>query len=206
MDVTNIIKAVRARCKSFNSRVYGAYEFVSLTRTVNPASMPAAFVFTASETAETLQDSATDYYQLVTARIAVVVMADAGDERGQKGTDVTAGLQKELFSALLGWSPIKGDPHAILSYDGCEPLSRNPAVVCFQFNFLCTYQLSVEDSFITSGLQDGDDITGLLPAAPFKTVDIGADNKAYGVDFIENSKPDGKIDYRTKITIPNSED
>lgn len=208
MDVTNIIKAVKSRCSVFKNQVYGAFEYVRLTDRINPANFPAAYVFTASETAETLQGTETDYYQLITARIAVVVICGSGDERGQDGHDMVAVCQKSLFKGLLGWSPLAEDNQAILSYDGCQTVSRNPAIVAMQFNFLCSYQLSTDDTFIPTGLSEGSEITGEKPVGRFNTMDLGVDNENYGIDFIkpELQAPDGIIESRMKITDLNPEE
>ncbi len=210
MNVTNIIKAIKSRCDVFNEHVYGAFEYVRLAERINPSSLPAAYVFTASESAETMQGTETDYYQLITARIAVVVICSSGDERGQDGADLLSTCQTSLFNGILGWSPLSDDNKAILSYEGCQAISRNPAIVAMQFTFLCTYQLGVDDTFIPTGLAEGSEITGVLPVGRLNTMDFGSDleDDEHGIDMIDHTleAPDGIIDARMIITDLNPDE
>ena len=194
MDVTSTIAAVRARCPSFSRRVFGAAEFSQLTREgVNPEALPACYIVCTDEVPENLQATENSYYQVIEARVAVVILAsNVRDSRGQHGHAELEKLKEEVFGAILGWSPIKIDKNAIYEYAGYKLMLNDRAVCQGQFDFRLTYAIGSGDTRIPAllnpdvKLEKGDPDLDEIPVGEFDTVEAD-------VDIIQqpDNKPDG---------------
>lgn len=156
MKVNSTIQAIRDRCPSFDDRVFGMASFSLMTpeavKGLKPEQLPACYVLCKDETAETEQRSENSYYQNITATIAIICLVSnqtvdgenvSTDNRGQVAAERLESLKEEIFKALLSWSPIESDPHAIYSYDRFDVLRITPAVSVFELDLICTYEIEV---------------------------------------------------------------
>lgn len=187
MKVSSTIQALRERCTSFKERVFGACEYQNLSNAINPESLPAAYVFTISETPQTLQRLENSYYQEIDATVAVVLVVSSQDVRGQSAVDVAEELKAEVFKALLGWAPL-GDKNCTYEYSNYQLLDSSmcPAALFVQLEFSCPYVISVQDTRIPQQLE--------AETTELRSVSID-------VDKIEPKtfKPDGQIDAQVLV-------
>lgn len=185
MRVSSTIKALRERCPSFNQRVFGLMEWVSLSA-INPKDFPAAYVFTVSENPEDVQRAENWYYQEVAATIAVVIAVPSSDIRGQDAGDLLEDLKAEVFKAILCWAP-NGDNNCTYAYSNYRVLdnSASPKVWFVQLEFTCDYVI------------DSGDTRQPLQLAE----DCGNFDKLYSdIDMIgDDGKPDGQIDAKVRL-------
>lgn len=185
MRVSSTIKALRERCPSFENRVFGAMEWMTLS--VNPKEYPAAYVFTVSENPKELQGSENWYKQDVTATVAVVLAVPSADLRGQDGADLVEDLKEEVFKAILSWAPTD-DKQCIYEYSNYRVIDNSaaPSVWFVQLEFTCDYLLSSEDTRQPIELEE---TTGKF------------DTMYTDVDMIgDDGKPDGQIDAKLRMT------
>jgi len=143
MNIDNVIVRLRQACPNFANRVAGAAEFAALSPNAKVA-VPAAFVIPANDQAGD-QESANRYRQVITDRIAVVVVLDnTADRRGQAAVTTVHGIRAELWRALLLWPP--GPEYDGLVYEGGQSLQMDAARLYYQFEFSAESEISVEDT------------------------------------------------------------
>lgn len=190
MKTASIIHAMRERCASFSSRVYGSKSWLKLKDSVNPAAVPVAYVICDQEVARTEdQTSENSFLQLIKAHFQIYIGAPQNDVRGQWASEVLDDLKMEVLSALCGWSPI-GDSRAVMQFEDYQPADLASDIVWGQLEMSCTYMIYEKDTWIAS-VQEGKDSGN--PVTKFE----GADAQ---VDMIgQGEKPDGQIDARFKI-------
>lgn len=181
MKVSSTIQALRERCPSFNTRIFGAAEYQNLVNAINPEQLPAAYVFTISENPKVLQSLENSYYQEIDATIAIVLVVSSEDIRGQSALDNAEDLKEEVFKAILGWAPF-GDVNCKYEYSNYQLLDSSmcPAALFIQLEFSCPYVIDVGCTRIPAQLKAD---TSALHS-------VGVD-----VDMIsKNDRPDGQID------------
>lgn len=187
MDVTSTIKALRERCPSFENRIFGVASWGAFSLdAVNPESLPAAYVVPIDENPSEAQRTANSYYQEITAAVGVViVMNNEADERGQDASATAESLKKEIYKAILSWSPTD-DPQAIYENPRQQTIHCDRAVLIWQLTFECTYAIGLEDTRQPDQLAE----------------DCGNfDSMHVDVDMISSSgAPDGKIDATVHLT------
>jgi hypothetical protein len=137
MDLTNIIEALKVRCPSFgaapNRRFAGAAEFALLEETQS-MEFPSAYVVPLDDEPGD-QTSSNGYKQEVRDMFGIIVVFNNKvDERGQTSIAVVRNhIRKELFRAILAWSP--DEEHDRIQYEGGSLLSVNRAHLYYQFEF-----------------------------------------------------------------------
>ena len=159
MDVTNIIRAIRARCPALGNRVFGAARFGALTeaQAINPQALPAVYVLCLREDADDLQRTENSYYQEITATIGVVIVAsNTEDERGQDSAAQIETVARAVNAAILGWSPTD-DKGATISFSQMSTLDMNRALLSRMYEYVCTYAIGESETWIPNGLADGGD-------------------------------------------------
>lgn len=142
MNLDLIVQALRARCASFGNRIAGAAEFKALPESAQLA-VPAAFAVLLDDNPEANR-SANGYRQPVRDAFAIVVaVANTANERGQTAAAAVHALRKELWKALLGWSP-DTDYDGIV-YDGGSLLAMDRARLWYQFEFSAGFEIGSDD-------------------------------------------------------------
>jgi hypothetical protein len=187
MDVTSTIKALRERCNSFNNRVFGAAQLAEVDLDhINPEAFPTAYVMCIREDPSNLQSTENSYYQEITATVAVVLLLNNQDERGQSSASAAEALKDEVFKAILGWAPAN-DPMSIYEYSSMWVLVNNRALLGIQLEFDITYAIGVDDTRIPAQLEED--------CGNFDTLDMS-------VDKIETppGAPDGREDLHVRLT------
>lgn len=143
MNLDSVIARIRQACPSFALRVAGAAEFAALPQNAKVA-LPAAFVIPMDDQAGE-QESQNRYRQVLTDRVAVVVVLDnSADRRGQAAVTTVDGIRAELWRALLLWPP--GPEYDGLFYEGGQGLQMDAARLYYQFEFSAVSELGVEDT------------------------------------------------------------
>ena len=145
MKLAPIIKLLRAKCPSFDRRVFGLYGWSRVDETTN-AQMPCAYVLPASIKGGEVVAS-TAYRQGITDTfdIAIAVHLSPDDWQGKAGHDYIEELKAEIFKAILG---LKLDAGVILRFESqvvsLNASNRNRLVELLTFAF--DDDLDVDDS------------------------------------------------------------
>lgn len=121
MNLDVVVAQLRALVPDFGGRVGGAIDYFR-AKDQGWLDSPAAYVIPLGDEAEATRDQ-TDYYQLFTERLSVVVVLDnagavaSGDRRGQAASRQFDPFKWALFKALLNWNPnsIQENPGVITS-------------------------------------------------------------------------------------------
>lgn len=199
MDLTNIIDALKVRCPSFgeapNRRFAGAAEFAALEETQS-MDFPSAYVVPLDDEPQD-QISSNGYKQVVRDMFGVIVVFNNKmDERGQHAINTTRNIiRKELFQALLAWSP--DAEHDRIQYEGGALLQVNRAHLYYQFEFSAETTLTEEDTWQAV-------FNKALPE--FRSMGIKMDTIDPYDPNIVSIGPDGRIEVHAEITLPQSQE
>lgn len=137
MKLNPIVAHLRATCPTFAGRVTGGIDWDAVVDSAQ-LSLPAAYVI-ASADAGGLNKAQNAVIQDITDQFAVVIVLDAGDERGQEANDALHDLRAELWLSLVGWRPAaEYDP---IEYGKGAMLHISRARVVYQFLFTAEFQL-----------------------------------------------------------------
>ena len=145
MKLAPIIKLLRAKCPSFERRVFGLYGWSRVDETTN-AQMPCAYVLPASVKGGEVAPS-TSYRQGITDTfdIAIAAHLSPDDWQGKAGHDYIEELKAEIFKAILG---LKLDAGVILRFESqvvsLNASNRNRLVELLTFAY--DDDLDVDDS------------------------------------------------------------
>ena len=137
MKVSPVVAHLRAACPSFAERITGGIDWDAVVESAHLA-LPAAYVI-ASADAAAANMAQNAVIQVITDQISVVIVLDAGDERGQEANDVLHDLRAEVWRALIGWCP--GPEYNPFEYDKGALLHISRARVVYQFSFFAQFQL-----------------------------------------------------------------
>lgn len=137
MKVSPVVAHLRAACPSFAERITGGIDWDAVVESAHLA-LPAAYVI-ASADAAAANVAQNAVIQVITDQISVVIVLDAGDERGQEANDVLHDLRAEVWRALIGWCP--GPEYNPFEYDKGALLHISRARVVYQFSFFAQFQL-----------------------------------------------------------------
>ncbi|QXZ11727.1 hypothetical protein KVQ82_16695 [Pseudomonas sp. AO-1] len=137
MKLNPIVAHLKATCPTFADRVAGGIDWDSVAESAK-LPMPAAYVIAAADGASPSK-AQNVVIQDVTDQFAVVVVLDAGDERGQEANDQLHDLRSELWRALVGWSP--GPEYTPIQYDKGALVFISRARVIYQYLFTAEFQL-----------------------------------------------------------------
>jgi len=137
MKLNPIVAHLRATCPTFAGRVTGGIDWDAVVETAKLA-LPAAYVIASADAAGP-NKSQNAVIQDITDQFAVVIVLDAGDERGQEANDLLHDLRAELWRSLIGWRPAaEYDP---IEYGKGVMLHTSRARVVYQFLFTAEFQL-----------------------------------------------------------------
>ncbi|WP_460111736.1 phage tail terminator protein [Pseudomonas sp. H3_D04] len=137
MKLNPIVAHLRATCPTFAGRVTGGIDWDAVVDSAQ-LSLPAAYVI-ASADAGGPNKAQNAVIQDITDQFAVVIVLDAGDERGQEANDALHDLRAELWLSLVGWRPAaEYDP---IEYGKGAMLHISRARVVYQFLFTAEFQL-----------------------------------------------------------------
>lgn len=183
MHLEPIIQALRQRCPVFASRVGGAAEYVAAQASTSMA-MPHAFVIPLDDRPSESITENTNRQPLIDSFGVVVVVSNGVDERGQGAVASVESIRRDLWRALLGWSP-SAEYHGI-EYEGGSLQAMDRARLWWQFEFGAQTEIGPDD-----GWQEefGDDL----------------DQVAITVDVIDpiampRPGPDGRIEQTLDIS------
>lgn len=182
----DVIQALRERVPAFASRVGGAAEIDNLSETAK-LDAPAAWVIPLDEKAGENTDQA-GYQQEVEEGFAVLVVLDnAGDEKGQGAVTQLPAIRAAIFAALIGWTPPKvgAIQYDAIEYSGGQLVDLSRSRLFYQFEFATRYFLDGGDTWYAAR-------DAALP--DLKTVIVD-------VDFAE---PDGRAEHRLTVNLPSS--
>lgn len=137
MQVTPLVRHLRAHCPLFNRQVSGGIDWDSIESSTRLEGLRAHVVVT-SEDAEP-----SPYENVITQTIReefdVCVEIPQHDERGQVTGDQVDAIRRELCLALVGFRPTAElDP---IQYGGRDMLVNNRAKAVYRFAFFTGYQL-----------------------------------------------------------------
>lgn len=188
MKITPIIEALRERAAIFSGRVAGACEFAPLSEN-STMSVPTAYVIPMDDNPGE-NKAQNGYWQENTESFAVVVIvSNTADERGQSAIDHIHDCRKQLFSALIGWSP--DEAYDGIVYEGGTLIERNRAHLYYQFEF--SSKTDIEDDQTWIAVRNNE-----LP--DFDSVDGSGESSSgqeWGVDLIDpGNGPDGHIEHQ----------
>lgn len=131
MRLSPIVQALRERCPSFETRVFGLADFTDLDQATSVA-LPAAFVLPLDEDVRNLSWG-TNVRAEIFERAAVVVALAQTDPRGQAAYDSLHDIRAELWGALVGWR--MDQDSGPFAPDGGELLDMDRSRFLFQFDF-----------------------------------------------------------------------
>jgi len=199
MNLTNIIEALKTRCPSFgaapNRRFSGAAEFAALEETQS-MEFPSGYVVPLDDEPGD-QTSSNGYKQEIRDMFAVIVVFNNKmDERGQHAiTEARDLIRKELFRAILAWSP--DEEHDRIQYEGGSLLSINRAHLYYQFEFSAVTVIEESDTWQAV-------FNAALPE--FKTMGIKLDAiDPYDPNLVSIG-PDDRIEVRAELVLSQSQE
>lgn len=137
MKLNPIVAHLRATCPTFAGRVSGGIDWDAVVESAKLA-LPAAYVI-ASADAGGPNKAQNAVIQDITDQFAVVIVLDAGDERGQEANDLLHDLRAELWRSLVGWCP--APEYEPIEYGKGALLHTSRARVVYQFLFTAEFQL-----------------------------------------------------------------
>lgn len=137
MKLNPIVAHLKARCPTYAGRVAAGIDWDAVAESAK-LPMPAAYVI-ASADAAAPSKAQNAVIQEITDQFAVVVVLDAGDERGQEANDQLHDVRAELWRALVGWKP--GPEYTLIEYDKGALVFVSRARVIYQFLFTAEFQI-----------------------------------------------------------------
>lgn len=193
MQVTPLVRHLRAYCPSFAGRVAGGIDWESIEASTKLDSLRAHVVLTDEDADGSFVENVVRQNVDEQFDVCVEFPQAAGDERGQAVGDQVDAIRRELCRALVGWKP--GQEFDPIQYGGRELLLNSRAKAVYRFSFVTGYQLGrnrpTEQPETWQELeQDG------LPALEGLNIDV---------DFIDPmvdrnlspTGPDGRIEIKT---------
>lgn len=144
MHLEPIIVALRERCPVFDGRVAGAAEYVAAQASTSMA-MPHAFVIPLDDRPSESITENTNRQPLIDSFGVVVVVSNQADERGQGAVVSVETIRRDLWRALLGWSPAE-EYHGI-EYEGGSLQAMDRARLWWQFEFGAQTEIGPDDGW-----------------------------------------------------------
>lgn len=187
MKITPVIAHLRAYCPSLHDRISGGIDLDAVAESVLLQN-PSAYVIAVDDEASD-NDLQTGVRQGITDRFNVVLALDTKDERGQQAADLVHEFRKELWKALVGWSP--GPEYDPLVYDGGGLVLINRARVVYRFSFSAGFQLGRNDINDPAETWHEYDLDGL---PPFTGATIRMDCIDPADPNLQSPGPDGRIE------------
>jgi len=182
MRLAPIVAALRARCPTFEDRVFGIGEYSAIDESI--PERPVAFVLPLDEQIKSIANGGSVIRAEIYERVGIIVVQDTQDHQGLESYDALHDIRTELWRALFGWAD-DADAGPFIP-DGGEPVDLNRTTYTYQFDFARTIAATSEED----GYQpEFDDFTGvgirvdaidpadpnLASPGPDGRVEIGAD-------------------------------
>ena len=137
MKLNPIVAHLKATCPVFSLRVAGGIDWDAVVESAKLA-MPAAYVIASADVAEPSK-AQNAVLQDITDQFAVVVVLDAGDERGQEANDRLHDVRAELWRSLVGWVP--APEYTRIEYSKGALLHTSRSRVVYQYLFTAEFQI-----------------------------------------------------------------
>ncbi|MBA4287500.1 MAG: hypothetical protein C0439_00740 [Pseudomonas sp.] len=189
MKLNPIVAHLKATCPTYGGRVAAGIDWDSVAESAK-LPMPAAYVIAAADAAAPSK-AQNAVIQEITDQFAVVVVLDAGDERGQEANDQLHDVRAELWRALVGWKP--GPEYTLIEYDKGALVFVSRARVIYQFLFTAEFQIGRNKPSEPAETWHELELDGL---APFTGATINMDCIDPADPNLKRPGPDGRIEVK----------
>ncbi|CAB1402365.1 FIG111678: IS, phage, Tn; Transposon-related functions [Pseudomonas fluorescens] len=187
MKLNPIVAHLKATCPTYGGRVAAGIDWDAVAESAK-LPMPAAYVIAAADAAAPSK-AQNAVIQNITDQFAVVVVLDAGDERGQEANDQLHDVRAELWRALVGWKP--GPEYTLIEYDKGALVFVSRARVIYQFLFTAEFQIGRNNPHDPAETWHELELDGL---APFTGATINMDCIDPADPNLKRPGPDGRIE------------
>ncbi|MFJ2527148.1 hypothetical protein [Pseudomonas helmanticensis] len=189
MKLNPIVAHLKATCPTYAGRVAAGIDWDAVAESAK-LPMPAAYVIAAADAASPSK-AQNAVIQEITDQFAVVVVLDAGDERGQEANDQLHDVRAELWRALVGWKP--GPEYTLIEYDKGALVFVSRARVIYQFLFTAEFQIGRNNPGEPAETWHELELDGL---APFTGATINMDCIDPADPNLKRPGPDGRIEVK----------
>jgi len=187
MKLNPIVAHIRATCPTFAGRVTGGIDWDSVVESAK-LTFPAAYVIASADVGGP-NKAQTAVIQDITDQFAVVIVLEAGDERGQEANDLLHDLRAELWRSLIGWCP--APEYEPVEYGKGALLHTSRARVVYQFLFTAEFQLGRSKQSAPAETWHELELDGL---APFTGATFNMDCIDPADPNLQRPGPDGRIE------------
>lgn len=198
MQVTPLVRHLRARCPLFANAVAGGIDWESIEASTKLVGLRAHVVITdekaeGSNTQNVVKQDVAEEFD-----VCVEFPQAVGDEKGRLVGDQLDAVREELCRALVGWKPAPTyDP---TQYVGRQMLLNNRVKAVYRFSFVTGFQLGRNKVGEPAETWQELEQDGLPPLAGF---DIDVDFIDPIVDRnLSATGPDGRIEIKTTEELP----
>ncbi|MCP1487988.1 hypothetical protein J3D48_004301 [Pseudomonas fluorescens] len=189
MKLNPIVAHLKATCPTYGGRVAAGIDWDSVAESAK-LPMPAAYVIAAADAASPSK-AQNAVIQEVTDQFAVVVVLEAGDERGQEANDQLHDVRAELWRALVGWKP--GPEYTFIEYDKGALVFISRARVIYQYLFTAEFQIGRNNASEPAETWHERELDGLTE---FKGVEFEMDSIDPADPNLKRPGPDGRIEVK----------
>ncbi|MGZ9668052.1 phage tail terminator protein [Pseudomonas sp. GNP014] len=189
MKLNPIVAHLKATCPTYGGRVAAGIDWEAVAESAK-LPMPAAYVISAADAAEPSKAQNT-VIQAVTDQFAVVVVLDAGDERGQEANDQLHDIRSELWRSLVGWRP--GPEYTRIEYDKGALVFVSRARVIYQYLFTAEFQIGRNNTTEPAETWHELELDGLTP---YTGATINMDCIDPADPNLKRPGPDGRIEVK----------
>lgn len=191
MNLDLVTSALRARVAIFSGRVAGAAKFEPLPAAA-ALTVPCAFVLPLDDNPEKNTSSTGIRQELEESFAVVVAISNVADELGKAASASVDVVRRQLWAALLGWSPDEENYDGI-TYGGGSLLALDRARLWYQFEFSAMTLIETSDGYQPTAL-------GALPDFTGATINLDAIDPAD--PNLANPGPDGRIEVQFSAEMP----
>lgn len=191
MQIDPVISAIRQRALLFAGRVAGAMKFQVLPESA-ALSVPCAFVIPLDDNPNANTSSTGIRQELEESFAVVVAISNVADELGKAASASVDVVRRQLWAALLGWSPDE-DNYDGITYGGGSLLAIDRARLWYQFEFSAMTLIETSDGYQPTAL-------GALPDFTGATIRLDAIDPAD--PNLANPGPDGRIEVQFDAELP----
>lgn len=189
MKLNPIVAHLKVTCPTYAGRVAAGIDWDAVSESAK-LPMPAAYVIAAADAA-TPSQAQNVVLQSVIDQFAVVVVLDAGDERGQEANDQLHDIRAELWRALVGWQP--GTEYTRIEYDKGTLVFVSRARVIYQYLFTAKFQIGRNNTGEPAETWHELELDGL---SPFTGATINMDCIDPADANLQSPGPDGRIEVK----------
>ncbi|MFJ5253788.1 hypothetical protein ACIP8I_01125 [Pseudomonas sp. NPDC088414] len=189
MKLNPIVAHLKATCPTYGGRVAAGIDWDAVAESAK-LPMPAAYVIAAADAAAPSQ-AQNAVIQAVTDQFAVVVVLDAGDERGQEANDQLHDIRAELWRSLVGWKA--GPEYTPIEYDKGALVFVSRARVIYQYLFTAEFQIGRNNTTDPAETWHELELDGLTP---YTGATINMDCIDPADPNLKRPGPDGRIEVK----------